>query len=64
MQQLLLFGATFLPFDADNDVDGEAFLDLLESDIKSIVPKLGLVKKILRVQKVSGSTILFVLPIL
>jgi len=34
---------------ADQEIDGEAFLDLTESDIKLLTDKLGLVKKLLRV---------------
>ncbi len=37
---------------ADNEVDGEAFRDLSEADVKSLVSKLGLVKKILRLKRV------------
>ena len=36
---------------ADNEIDGDAFLELSESDIRSLVPKLGMVKKISRLQK-------------
>ena len=36
----------------EEDIDGAAFLDLTEADIKSMVPKLGLVKKVMRLQKV------------
>lgn len=38
---------------AENEIDGQAFMELSEEDIKSIVPKrLGTVKKIVRLQKV------------
>ena len=37
----------------DEDIDGAAFIDLSEADIKSLVPKLGMVKKIARLQKVN-----------
>jgi hypothetical protein len=30
----------------DNEVDGESFLELSEADIKEMVSKIGLVKKI------------------
>ena len=36
----------------DEDIDGPAFIELSEMDIKSIVPKLGIVKKVMRLQKV------------
>ena len=32
----------------DNDIDGEAFLELTESEVKALVPKLGTAKKVLR----------------
>ena len=35
----------------ENEIDGEAFVDLSEADIKSIVAKVGLVKKLQRIQK-------------
>ena len=35
---------------ADNDIDGEAFLELTESEVKALVPKLGTAKKVLRLQ--------------
>ena len=35
---------------ADNDIDWEAFLELTESEVKSLVPKLGTAKRILRLQ--------------
>jgi hypothetical protein len=35
----------------EHEINGEAFLDLSEADIKSIVLKVGLVKKVLGVQK-------------
>ena len=41
----------------ENDIDGETFLELSEDDIRSVVPKLGAVKKIVRLQKVSGYSI-------
>lgn len=34
----------------DNEIDGEAFLDLTEGDVKEIVKPLGQVKKIMRLQ--------------
>lgn len=34
----------------DNEIDGEAFMELTESDITSLVMKIGLVKKILRLR--------------
>lgn len=39
----------------EEDIDGAAFLELSEADIKSMVPKLGMVKKIARLQKVNCS---------
>ena len=36
---------------ADNEIDGDAFLELSEDDIRTLVPKLGMVKKICRLQK-------------
>ena len=35
---------------AENEIDGAAFVDLTEADIKSMVSKLGIVKKICRLQ--------------
>ena len=37
----------------NEEIDERTFLDLSEEDIKSMTPKLGIVKKILRLQKVS-----------
>lgn len=37
-----------ISFLTDNQVDGECFLELSESDVKEIVKPLGIVKKILR----------------
>ena len=34
----------------ENEIDGTAFLELTETDIRGLVPKLGLVKKICRLQ--------------
>lgn len=34
----------------DNEIDGTGFFDLTESDVKSMVSKLGIVKKICRLQ--------------
>ena len=34
----------------DEETDGAGFLDLTEADIKSLVPKLGIVKKLCRLQ--------------
>lgn len=34
----------------ENEVDGESFLDLAESDITEMVSKIGLVKRIRRLQ--------------
>ena len=41
----------FCEFIVDEEIDGSGFLDLTECDIKSLVPKLGIVKKISRLQK-------------
>jgi hypothetical protein len=35
---------------AEEDIDGQAFLDLKEEEAKSLFPKLGHVKKVLRLQ--------------
>lgn len=42
--------AFFFSF-AENKIDGETFLELSEDDVKSLVKPLGVVKKILRLQK-------------
>ena len=34
----------------DNEINREAFLELSESEVKDLVPKLGLAKKISRLQ--------------
>ena len=34
----------------EEDVDGQAFLDLKEEEVKGLFPKLGHVKKVLRLQ--------------
>ena len=39
----------------DNEVDGESFMDLSESDLKEMIPnKMGVVKKILKLQQEVG----------
>ena len=35
----------------DNEIDGPAFIELTENDIKTMIKPLGVVKKILRLQK-------------
>ena len=35
----------------DNEIDGMAFLELSEDDVKGLVSKVGVVKHILRLQK-------------
>ena len=40
----------FLCANADNEIDGETFLELTESEIKSLVSKLGVFKKIMRLK--------------
>lgn len=35
-----------------NEIDGQAFVDLSESDVKTMTSKLGLVKKIMRLKVV------------
>ena len=35
----------------DNEIDGMAFLELSEDDVKRLVSKVGVVKHILRLQK-------------
>ena len=37
----------------ENYVDGESFLSLTEQDIKDMIPPIGIVKKILKLQHVS-----------
>lgn len=34
----------------DNEIDGEAFMELTESDILTLVVKTGLVKKVIRLR--------------
>ena len=46
---IIYFYINFL-FYSENEIDGDCFLELTESDIKGLVPKLGLVKKICRLQ--------------
>ena len=36
---------------ADNDIDGEVFCELTEEEVKELVKPLGVVKKIVRLQK-------------
>ena len=38
-------------FDLDNEIGGYSFSDLTESDFKSMIKPLGVVKKLLRLQK-------------
>ena len=40
-----------LPLNTENEIDGSAFMDLTEADIKQLIKPLGAVKKILRLQK-------------
>lgn len=35
----------------ENEIDGEAFCELSETDIKAIIKPLGIVKRIIRLQK-------------
>ena len=43
---------TFLDPHTDNEVDGESFMDLSESDLREMIPnKLVVVKKILMLQQ-------------
>ena len=43
---------TFLDTHTDNEVDGESFMDLSESDLREMIPnKLVVVKKILMLQQ-------------
>ena len=42
---------SFKLFSLDNQIDGEAFCELTEEDIKQMVQPLGVVKKICRLQK-------------
>lgn len=39
-------------FFIENEVDGQAFLELSENDVKTLTPKLGVVKKVLRLKVV------------
>ena len=39
---------------ADNEIDGQAFLDLTESHMKFLTPKLGVVKKLFRLKQVGA----------
>ena len=41
---------SFMCLYSENEIDGTSFVDLTESDIKSMVTKLGIVKKIQRLQ--------------
>ena len=44
-----------IPSFIDNEVDGESFMDLSESDLKEMIPnKMGVVKKILKLQQEVG----------
>ena len=43
-----------------NEIDGASFLDLTDSDVKSMVTKLGIVKKIRRLQLLVSSLLLLV----
>ena len=38
-------------YTTENEIDGSAFLELSEDDVRTLVPKLGVVKKICRLQK-------------
>lgn len=38
----------------DNEIDGQAFLDLTESDMKFLTPKLGVVNKLFRLKQVGA----------
>ena len=37
--------------DSDNQIDGETFLELTEADVKEMVKPIGIVKKIMKVQR-------------
>ena len=56
--KLYSYNSTFL-ISAHNDIDGEAFLELTDGEVKSLLPgKLGTAKKILRLKaKVNWFTI-------
>lgn len=45
-------------FNADNEVDGEAFLELEQVDLEKMISKIGIVKKLLKIQKVTYMHIL------
>ena len=47
---IYLYIFVFMCF-TENQIDGESFLDLTEGDIKEVVKPLGVVKKIVRIQK-------------
>ena len=37
----------------ENEVDGEAFLELSKADLEKMIPKVGVVVKLLKIQKVA-----------
>ena len=44
----------------DNEVDGDTFMELSEADFKEMIPgKIGVVKKLIRVQRTVNSYILY-----
>ena len=51
MLQLTPCLKSFFSAFVDEKIDGSGFLDLTEGDIKSLVSKLGIVKKISHLQK-------------
>jgi hypothetical protein len=45
----------------DHAIDGESFLELTEQDIKDLVPKIGHIKKVLKLSKLVGGFMYFFL---
>lgn len=44
----------------DNEIDGPTFCELTEEEIKQLVQPLGVVKKIIRLQKSAGQPVTMV----
>ena len=44
-------------FSKDNEIDGPAFCELTEEEIKQMVKPLGVVKRIIRLQKFAGQPV-------
>ena len=41
----------YIYYNTENEIDGAAFFDLTENDVKEMIKPLGQVKKIIRIQK-------------